>query len=197
MRVLTGEYTFEQEVKKSRFIAIAVPVENVQDVPAALRRVTQPDATHNCFAYRVGDQYRFSDDGEPGGSAGRPILAAIEGQGIDCVLVVVVRYFGGTKLGVGGLVRAYGGAAAECLRQAPAKEQIALTLFDLSVSFEFIGAVYTLLDRFPVTKTGERYTDNGLVLTCSIEQREYENFATALGDATRGTGTIVVERILP
>ena len=79
-------------------------------------RAQYPDATHHAWAYRIGALYRFSDDGEPGGSAGAPILRALEGQGLDHVMVTVTRYYGGSKLGVGGLMRAYGGAAAECLR---------------------------------------------------------------------------------
>lgn len=74
-----------------------------------LQAVQDLQATHNCWAYKVGAQYRFSDDGEPAGTAGRPILSAIEAQHLDRVMVVVTRYFGGIKLGVGGLVRAYGG----------------------------------------------------------------------------------------
>src|SRR6185437_8147880 len=85
---------------------------------ACLREVADPAATHNCWAWRIGDGYRFNDDGEPGGTAGRPILQAIDGQQMDGVAVVVTRWYGGTKLGAGGLVRAYGGTAAECLRQA-------------------------------------------------------------------------------
>jgi hypothetical protein len=85
--------------------------------PSSARSPT--DATHNCWAWRIGGDYRSSDDGEPAGTAGRPILAAIDGQGFDRVMVVVTRWFGGIKLGAGGLVRAYGGAAAECLRTAP------------------------------------------------------------------------------
>src|SRR5690625_7862489 len=83
-----------------------------------------PDARHNCWAYKIGDNYRFSDDGEPGGTAGRPILQAIEGQECDFVAVLVIRWFGGIKLGTGGLVRASGGAAAECLRTAHKQKYI-------------------------------------------------------------------------
>ena len=108
----------EKEIKKSRFMAVAMRAETSVEAMEQIGKVSLPDATHNCWAYKIGGEYRFSDDGEPGGSAGRPILAAIEGQELDRVTVVVSRYFGGIKLGVGGLVRAYGGTAAECLRQA-------------------------------------------------------------------------------
>ena len=96
---LAAPASLEAEIKKSKFIARAVRVETSEEAMGRIREIALPDATHNCWAYKIGEEYRFSDDGEPGGSAGRPILAAIEGQGLDQILVVVTRYFGGTKLG--------------------------------------------------------------------------------------------------
>ena len=85
-----------------------------------------PDLTanHNCWAFRIGQTYRFNDDGEPSGTAGKPILQAIDGQSLDHIAVVVTRWFGGTLLGSGGLIRAYGGTAAMCLRAAEKTEVI-------------------------------------------------------------------------
>ncbi|PPS17519.1 hypothetical protein GOBAR_AA03051 [Gossypium barbadense] len=111
--------TFEKEIKKSKFIAIAGPISNEQSAHSFLNQVKDPRATHNCWAYKVGDQYRSNDDGEPSGTAGKPIHSAIVSSGFDRIMVVVIRYFGGIKLGTGGLVRAYGGVASECLRNAP------------------------------------------------------------------------------
>ncbi|KAJ0098145.1 hypothetical protein Patl1_28299 [Pistacia atlantica] len=111
--------TFEKEIKKSKFIAIAGPISNEQSARSFLSQVGDPRATHNCWAYKVGDQYRSNDDGEPSGTAGKPIHSAIVSSGLDRVMVVVTRYFGGIKLGTGGLVRAYGGVASESLRNAP------------------------------------------------------------------------------
>ena len=113
------------DVKHSRFLAQAAPVDSPDAALAFFAEVGDPAATHNCWAYRIGSEYRFNDDGEPGGTAGRPILAAIEGQGLDRVAVVVTRWYGGIKLGAGGLVRAYGGAAAECLRTAARQPLVA------------------------------------------------------------------------
>ncbi|CAL2267072.1 unnamed protein product [Prunus armeniaca] len=110
---------FEKEIKKSKFIAIAGPIPDEQSAQSFLSQVRDQRATHNCWAYKVGDQYRSNDDGEPSGTAGKPIHSAIESSGIDRVMVVVIRHFGGIKLGTGGLVRAYGGVASECLRNAP------------------------------------------------------------------------------
>ncbi|WP_368647188.1 YigZ family protein [Castellaniella ginsengisoli] len=115
---LTAVARHEAEVRKSRFLALAAPIDSPEAAQVFLDAYRDPQATHNCWAWRFGAQYRFHDDGEPGGTAGRPILQAIEAQGYDRVAVLVVRWFGGIKLGTGGLARAYGGAAAECLRLA-------------------------------------------------------------------------------
>jgi len=109
-------------IKGSRFIAAVVPVADEGAAQAMLAdiRAEFSDARHHCWAYDIdaGRLQRSSDDGEPGGSAGRPILAQIQGHGLTDVLVVVVRYFGGVKLGVGGLIRAYGGTAGKALDRA-------------------------------------------------------------------------------
>ena len=110
---LADKVVYEEEIQKSRFIAKAAPVASEEEALAFLAENREPEATHNGYAYKIGLLYRFSDDGEPSGTAGKPILHAIEAQGLDRVAVLVVRYFGGVKLGAGGLVRAYGGVAAE------------------------------------------------------------------------------------
>src|SRR5690348_7976495 len=118
LHVLVAACRHAQDIRKSRFRAQAAPVTSIGQAMAFLHQVAEPDATHNCWAYRIGQDYRFNDDGEPGGTAGRPILQAIDGAGMDRIVVVVTRWYGGIKLGAGGLVRAYGGTAAECLRLA-------------------------------------------------------------------------------
>ncbi len=115
-QTLAAACAFQEDIKKSRFAAHAAPVASVAEAMAFFAAHSVPEATHNCWAYRIGNEYRYNDDGEPGGTAGRPILQAIDGQGLDRVAVLVVRWFGGVKLGAGGLVRAYGGCAANCLR---------------------------------------------------------------------------------
>lgn len=107
----------EEVVKGSSFLALVTRVKGVDDALAKLAevRARHPDATHNCWAYRIGAELRFSDDGEPGGTAGRPMLEVLQKRDLDFVLAVVTRYYGGTKLGAGGLVRAYGGSLAKAL----------------------------------------------------------------------------------
>ena len=113
------ETVAETVIEKSRFIAAAVGVATVDDALQFVnaKRKKYFDATHNCYAYVVGDKMKYSDDGEPQGTAGLPILECIKNKGLDCVCVVVTRYFGGVKLGAGGLVRAYSGSCAEALNR--------------------------------------------------------------------------------
>jgi len=102
---LAAPCEYFEVIRKSRFLAKAAPVASADEAQAFIQTVSDPDATHNCWAWKVGSQYRFSDDGEPGGTAGRPMLTAIEGQDCDQVVVVVTRWFGGIQLGTGGLAR--------------------------------------------------------------------------------------------
>eukprot|EP00250_Pteridium_aquilinum_P035335 c9165_g1_i1 orf=301-966(-) len=106
------------EIKKSKFVAWAAPVTSERAALDFLSEVSDPRATHNCWAYKVQSAYRFNDDGEPGGTAGKPIYSSIVASGLDGVMVVVTRFYGGIKLGTGGLVRAYGGVALDCLKEA-------------------------------------------------------------------------------
>ena len=120
------ETVAEIVIEKSRFIAAAVHVDSVEEAVEFVnsKRKEYFDATHNCYAYAVGDRVKFSDDGEPQGTAGLPIYECIKNNGLDCLCVVVTRYFGGIKLGAGGLVRAYSGSCAEVLRKC---EKLAMT----------------------------------------------------------------------
>ena len=193
MRTLDGRHRIETEVKRSRFVAIAARADDPDEALALLSEVGDPAANHNCWAYRIGDAYRFSDDGEPGGTAGRPILSAIEGQGLDHVVVVVTRFFGGIKLGAGGLVRAYGGAAASCLREAPQVEVVPRTTLRIRAPYEVTGGVYGLLDTPGVAKIDETHGADGLELRVSVAEDAVEDFRAALSDATRGRATVQEE----
>ena len=118
MRTLARTARIELEVKRSRFVAHAGRVDDPEAAAAFLESIADPAATHNCWAWRIDAAYRFSDDGEPASTAGKPIHAALEGKDVDHAMVVVTRYFGGIKLGAGGLVRAYGGAASRAVDAA-------------------------------------------------------------------------------
>jgi len=125
----------------SRFIAFAYPVESIEEVKPLIDALKKEyhDARHHCFAYRIGhkgDVFRANDDGEPSGSAGRPILGQIDSAGLSDILVVVVRYFGGIKLGIPGLIRAYKTSTADALAAATVVEKTACQYF--TVEFEYL-----------------------------------------------------------
>ncbi len=173
------------EIKHSRFIAHAAPIDDSAQALEFVRTVSVADATHNCWAYRHGGEYRSSDDGEPAGTAGRPILAAIDGQGLDRIVVVVTRWYGGIKLGAGGLVRAYGGTAAECLRLAPRRTLVALATLGLACRFDDIGTVHAALSAHQAVRQHEDFAADGLHLRVQLPLDQVEGLKSRLRDATR------------
>ena len=173
------------DVRHSRFLANAAPIGSVDAAAAFVRQVSIPDATHNCWAWRFGGDYRSSDDGEPAGTAGRPILAAIDGQGFDRVVVVVTRWFGGIKLGAGGLVRAYGGAAAECLRLAPRLPLVELATIAVRVAFGDLATLHHLLPGFSAEKRDETFHSDGARIVLELPADAVAALKTRLRDATR------------
>lgn len=153
----------EIKIKGSKFICTAIPSSNIDDTNILLKSIRQEfyDATHNCFAFRHlpdGTNYRFSDDGEPSGSAGKPILFTITKYNLTDILVVVTRYFGGTKLGVGGLVRAYSDSAEECLKIATPKVIYKTKKFSINCNYTDVSLVKRLILPFAIHQE-EEYTD--------------------------------------
>ncbi|HZX80990.1 MAG TPA: YigZ family protein [Lysobacter sp.] len=185
MLTLAGRVSATLEVKHSRFIAQAAPVASPQVALAFLAEVREPDATHNCWAYRVGQDYRSSDDGEPSGTAGRPILAAIDGQRVDGVVVVVTRWYGGIKLGAGGLVRAYGGCAAECLRLAEKIEHVPTATLCVRFAFADTGAVHGAIASTGAERIDERFDGDGVELLLRLPADRAPALKALLRDATR------------
>lgn len=155
----------------SRFIALAYPVETeeeVREIVAALKKEYH-DARHHCYAYRLGykgDRFRANDDGEPSGSAGRPILGQIDSLGLSDVLVVVVRYFGGIKLGIPGLIRAYKTSTADALGQAEIVEKVAGKRFRLTFDYLSMNGVMKVLKDLGLTPAGQDFG-----LQCLLEVR--------------------------
>ncbi|KAG9450810.1 hypothetical protein H6P81_010775 [Aristolochia fimbriata] len=173
----------EREIKRSKFIAIAAPVSDDQSAHAFLSQVRDPRATHNCWAYKIGDQYRSNDDGEPSGTAGKPIYSAIASSGVDRVMVVVIRYFGGIKLGTGGLVRAYGGVTTECLRDAPTCLVKSKVLVGFEVPFDLLGSVYHQLQSFQVEDIKQDYDtgkDGTTKITFRVDYDRLENLENTI-----------------
>jgi uncharacterized YigZ family protein len=190
LQTLAGPATFSEEIRKSRFIGSAARADSIEQAREFIRSNSLVDANHNCWAYQIDEDYRFSDDGEPASTAGRPIYAALQGMGLDHVVVLVSRYFGGTKLGAGGLVRAYGGCAAKCLKLAPVIEVLPRCEVLIEIQFDQLGTVYQLLERFDATRISEDYRSDGVLLVIELAVREQEALAKALGNATRGTARL-------
>lgn len=186
MLTLIGPGSHQLEIKKSRFIAHAAPVTTAEAALEFVERNGDPAASHNCWAYRIGQEYRFHDDGEPKGTAGKPILAAIERQGLDGVAVLVTRFFGGIKLGAGGLARAYGGAAAECLRVAGKHELKPMVQARLRVPFELLGMIHPVLERHGARKRGESFTGEGAVLVLEVASDALQALRDELRDLSAG-----------
>ncbi len=186
LHTLVARANLLQEIRKSRFLANAAPVDDPDQALAFLAEIGDALATHNCWAYRIGQQYRFSDDGEPGGTAGRPILQAIEGQGVDRVIVVVTRWYGGTKLGAGGLARAYGGCAAECLRLADKTPLIETVNLDIHCEFAELPILTARLSEFAAEKMGEAFDASGVDLQLRLPREQIDAFSDFLRDLTRG-----------
>jgi uncharacterized YigZ family protein len=189
---LAGEAHLHQDIRKSRFLARAAAAGDAEAAQAFIARAAVRDATHNCWAYRVGAAYRFSDDGEPGGSAGRPILLAIDGQHLDEVAVVVTRWFGGIKLGVGGLARAYGGCAAECLRVAAKRRLVARVRMRVRCAFAVVPALHARLREFDAVKHAERAGADGVEVDLDVAAARLDAFAACVRDLSRGRATLDV-----
>lgn len=155
----------------SRFIALAYPVESeeqVRDIVSGLKKEYH-DARHHCYAYRIGlggERFRANDDGEPSGSAGRPILGQIDSAGLSDILVVVVRYFGGIKLGIPGLIRAYKTSTQDALSSAQVVEKIAGDWFELRFDYSLMQAAMKLVKDMNLPQRGQSFD-----LQCSMQVR--------------------------
>ena len=183
--------------KRSKFIAIALPVRTVDEVKSHLEVYQKKyyDARHNCTAYIIGrnrELKRCSDDGEPGGTAGKPMLEVLLSEGITNVVVIVTRYFGGTLLGTGGLVRAYTQAVKEGLADAGIRTMIYGVCFTLKLAYTDVGKIQYLLANEQITIGESRYTQN-VEFDLQIPKERAEEIRRKLTEAT--AGRIQIEQI--
>ncbi|MCH5156285.1 MAG: YigZ family protein [Clostridiales bacterium] len=150
--ISNSEQVCEIVIEKSRFIASAIHVDNVEQAVEYVnaKRKKYFDATHNCYAYIAGDKAKFSDDGEPQGTAGLPMYECIKNNELDFVCVVVTRYFGGIKLGAGGLVRAYSGACAEVLKQCDRLQMTDCTRVEVAIDYSMLKPLRKALEPHAV-----------------------------------------------
>lgn len=180
----------EVDRKKSRFIGIAAQAESEEQAEGRIEeaRGLYPDASHHCFAYCVGLEgvlTRFSDDKEPQGTAGRPILDVIEKNGLANVCVVVVRYFGGTQLGAGGLARAYRAAAVEAVEKAGITRYTRHTIFAGRASYAEWSKMESALQQFGVSSIVPQYLEV-VRFSATIESDRFEEIREAITDKSAG-----------
>lgn len=190
---LAAPCSHQVDIRKSRFLAQAAPVSSVEEALEYVRKVGHPDANHDCWAYRIGQDYRFNDDGEPSGSAGKPILAAIDGQNLDGVVAVVTRWFGGIKLGVGGLIRAYGGTAAECMRQGRHVPIIPTTRLVLACGYADLTLIKSRLESMQADIRHEDFGADGVRLQLALPDEHIDALRQLVADVTHGQGTLAEE----
>ena len=186
----------EQEIKKSRFIAAAG---HASDKNAAMRfiesvRNEHTSAHHNCYAYIAGSPYNtteigFSDDGEVGGTAGKPMLSVLRHKGIGEIVTVVTRYFGGIRLGTGGLVRAYTSSVILALDTLPLKKLTAKMEVDIKVPYQYENAVRLVLDKFNIAVEDALYT-NEVLIVAYIPEDILDELSGDIMNSTRGGAEI-------
>lgn len=175
-----------EEIKKSRFLCRAFPITSIENAEAIINSIRAEMATHHCFAWKYGQNYKFSDDGEPTGTAGKPILSAIEGRNCDRVLVIVTRWFGGVKLGTGGLVRAYGGSASRALQEAQLVELIEWKTINFHCPFHLIPIVQNELKNFQSSIENQIFDDKGCLFSLTLPAAQVDNFVSWLTDKSSG-----------
>lgn len=191
-----AETRVEIRVVNSRFVASAAPAATVEAARAFIDRVRaeMPDANHHVYAYLVGFGGSVvagaSDAGEPSGTAGRPALAVLRGSGLGDIVVVVTRYFGGTLLGTGGLVRAYGDSVKAVLEALPRAEQVDRRTLLVSLNYAVYGACKQMFPHYEATILNEAFADD-VMLTISLPASEVAPLVDALSDATAGSAVVV------
>jgi uncharacterized YigZ family protein len=184
----------QQDIKKSRFTAIATPVLSVEQAQEFLAQQHDATTTHQCWAWKINGQSRINDDGEPSGTAGRPILAVIEGQQLDNVIVLVNRWYGGIKLGTGGLVRAYGGTAQLCLQLATRIERVNTLQVECFVNFSEWARVEHYLKSHQIKIVQQSYGAHGIQLEMNIAAALMDEFNRWLQAMTAGRERLKVQK---
>ena len=193
-RTLRGEGSVELEIKRSRFLGRAAPLRTEEAIQAwlAATRAAHPDASHHCFAYRLGvsgDAGRFSDDGEPGGTAGRPIMEVLLREEVVDIAVVVTRYFGGVLLGAGGLTRAYSQSAAEAVRAAGFLSMRPHTEIAVTLDYASLGALEQLLSHTGLQALEKEYAER-VTLLIPVPAGGETPFSTQVADLTAGAAVL-------
>lgn len=197
--VAAGRHRAEQSVQRSRFICTLERVSDAGEAQAFVRamNVEFSDATHNCWAYVAGapgstNVVGMSDDGEPHGTAGRPMLTVLLHSGIGEIAAVVTRYYGGTKLGTGGLVKAYGGTVQLALESVPQVERVDYVNVSVSIAYPSITAIQQAIAELGADVVEESYGVD-VCYRLRVPRSRVDELSVIVANATRGEGTFRLE----
>lgn len=196
MNILLERAEAEIVVKKSRFIAIAIPCHQLEDIKPLIKEIRDlhPDARHVVHAAvlgRDGSLFSSSDDKEPKNTAGRPALEVLKGSGITDILVCIIRYFGGTLLGTGGLVTAYGDSVKEVLKVVRTEPLIDRVSFTMNISYEFCNQIKRLLSALEAVDVDEQY-GSGIVIKGRVAKEKAEELESSFTSITMGRCTLTL-----
>ncbi len=181
----------EEKIKGSRFVANAAPVATEKEAQEFIGEIKKEfhDATHNCYAWKIGvgrkQRYRYNDGGEPSGTAGRPILKSINSTYASNVCVVVTRYFGGAKLGTGGLMRAYGRISYGLLKSCESEKKYSTETITFSVDFDFVNVAHSVIDSFSAELKDSHY-DEKVTFEVEVRASKMSAFKAKIIEATNG-----------
>ena len=191
MKVIKQERQVELIVKKSRFIAIAKTCNDISDVKRLVdqTRAQYSDATHVVHAAVIGSQFSFSDDHEPKNTAGRPALEVLKGSGITNIIVLIIRYFGGTLLGTGGLVKAYGDSTKLVLDGLETEELIEKTQFTLTIGYELYETVKRLLSQVNADNLQEDFATE-ITISGLLPASEKDNLQSQISNISNGKRSV-------
>ncbi|RRZ87490.1 IMPACT family protein [Erwinia sp. 198] len=185
-------FSFSEEIKKSRFITLLAHTEGVEAARAFVQQVKSehPAARHHCWAWVAGapddsQQLGFSDDGEPSGTAGKPMLAQLMGSGVGEITAVVVRYYGGIQLGTGGLVKAYGGGVQQALKLLPRARKVPMLTFTLVCDYAQLAEIERMVARFNGQLLHSEFLQR-VSLTLALPHAQVAGFTRNLTDFSRG-----------
>ncbi|MCP4565999.1 MAG: YigZ family protein [FCB group bacterium] len=196
-RTLGSAGTHEIKIKASRFIARGFPVADADEATALLENIRKREysATHHCFAWVTGlesEIFKYSDDGEPSGTAGRPIYQVLIGRKLKNTLIVVTRYYGGTKLGTGGLIRAYSRAASEMLDKADIVEKLICDRLEFSLPFALYDRLMRIINTDKLEIVEQDFSDL-VKMVINIRKSKTDKFMAQLIELTGGKIAIIRE----
>ena len=177
MFTITNDITNEIIIKNSRFICVIHKIYDVNNIDDYLNNIksTYKDANHYCYAYIIDDKKKFSDDGEPSGTAGNPMLQVLDKNNLNYVLCVVIRYFGGIKLGAGGLVRAYTKSITQCLENANIRKLVYGYNIDITFNYEYVNNVNYLLKNSNILN--KKFSDK-IICNLNVDYELYNELHT-------------------